>query len=834
MRCTRAILPAWAGLVVTVLLPGHPAPATTVDRPQPAPPARGKSTLVEKALQAMDGAQEIVFAVRSVYKDGHYYATCGHWSADPNRMIYAEGGAKLCKINLRTRKVTVLVDDPQGGVRDPRVAYDGKKLLFAYRKGGTKYFHLYEIRPDGTNLRQLTSGDFDDVEPEYLPDGGIVFISTRGNRFVPCYHTQVGLLHRMDADGTNVRLLSANNVGDHCPTILPDGRVLYTRWEYVDRAPQKFHSLWAMNPDGTEQMVLFGNTVAPDGRHVVMIDSMPIPGSDKVVAVFSPGHGNRESAGDIMVVDPRGGPDDWSRVRQISPPRVTDGNWQGGGGGSGRVGFRDPYALSEDCYLVVENQSLFVMDGHGTLEEVYRADDVIHEPRVIRARPRQRLIPARSDPRKATGQLVLANAYQGRNMEGVRPGEIKQLLVLEDLPKPVSFFSLFGAISMDGTHTLHRILGTVPVEPDGSAAFEVPALRGLYFVALDEHGLAVKRMQSYVTVMPGETLSCVGCHENRAQTPPRTAALMALNRRPSRIEPIPDVPEVLDYPRDIQPILDKHCVTCHNSHEPQGRVVLSGDYNEWFSQSYYSLFAHKQISDSWRYDENGNHPPRGFGTAASPLMKKLDGGHYNVRLSDLEHKRIQLWIESGATYAGTYAAYNDKDVAVSGALFNNPKVVIDKPLGPIVERRCLTCHESFDNLGRRHVKGRVNLPKHCWNLYNLSHPEKSMMLLAPLAKAAGGYEWCQPKDSHTAPVFQDTEDTDYQTILAAIRAAQQRQQQAGRFDMPGFRPNEHYVRWMKRFGILPDGFDPVRDPLDPYQTDQAYWRSFWYQPAGGN
>ena len=292
------------------------------------PPSR--STLADKALQTMGSSEEIVFAVRRVYKDGHYYATCGHWSADPNRMMYADGGAKLCKLNLRTRKVTVLVDDPQGGVRDPRVDYDGKRLLFAYRKGGTKYFHLYEIQPDGTNLRQVTSGDCDDIEPEYLPDGGIVFISTRGNRFVPCYHTQVGLLYRMDADGGNVRLLSGNNVGDHRPAMLPDGRVIYTRWEYVDRAPQKFHSLWTMNPDGTDQMVLFGNTVAPSGEYFVMIDALPIPGSDKVVAVFSPGHGNRESAGIIMVVDPKAGPDDWSRVRQISPPRTNDGGWQGG------------------------------------------------------------------------------------------------------------------------------------------------------------------------------------------------------------------------------------------------------------------------------------------------------------------------------------------------------------------------------------------------------------------------------------------------------------------------------------------------------------------------
>ena len=189
---------------------------------------------------------------------------------------------------------------------------------------------------------------------------------------------------------------------------------------------------------------------------------------------------------------------------------------------------------------------------------------------------------------------------------------------------------------MGGTFTLRRILGTVPVEPDGSASFEVPPLRAVYFVALDEKGLAVKRMQSFTMVMPGETQGCVGCHEARTGTASRPAgsgALMALKRPPSRIEPIPGVPEVIDYPRDIQPIWDRHCVTCHSAEKPSGRVVLTGDYNEWFTQSYYALFAYDQISDVRNWAEDGNNPPWGFGTGASPLMKKIDGSHYDVKLT---------------------------------------------------------------------------------------------------------------------------------------------------------------------------------------------------------
>jgi hypothetical protein len=852
MRRDKAIGTAWAWSAVVACALASTAWTAEAGGPRPAPvphptaPARGPA-LAKKALQAMGGAEEIVFAVRGLYDDGHYYANFGHWSSDPKKMMYAAGGSRLCKLNLRTRHVTTLLEDPRGGVRDPRIDYDGRKVLFAYRKGGTKYSHLYEIGADGTGLRQLTSGDWDDVEPEYLADGGIMFVSTRGNRFVPCYHTQAGQLYRMDADGRNLRQLSANNVGDHRPAMLPDGRVVYTRWDYVDRAPQKFHSLWAMNPDGTGQMVLFGNTVSPAGRFYVMIDALPIPAGDQIVAIFSPGHGFRENAGHLMALDPRAGPDDWSAVRQVSPQR----NLGNAGWARGREGFRDPYPLSADCFLVAEDKGLYVLDGQGALEEIYRTEEMVHDPRVIRSRPRERVIPARVDLEKTAGHLVLTNVYRGRNMEGVRPGEIKRLLVLEDLPKPVSYYSLPGAISMDGTHTLHRILGTVPVEPDGSASFEVPALRAVFFVALDEKGLAVKRMQSYTMVMPGETQGCVGCHEPRSgtTTSPGGGTLMAMRRPPSRIEPAARVSEVIDYPRDVQPVWDRHCVSCHSAEKPDGRVVLTGDRSEWFTQSYYALFAYNQVSDSRRYDEDGNHPPRGFGTAASPLMNKIDGSHYDAKLAPHERDLVRLWIEAGAAFAGTYAAYNREETAVAGALCNNTKVGIGKPVGPIVEKRCLGCHGSMADLGQRVDKvrvnplyttspanawrGRVNLPKHCWNLYNLSRPEKSMILRAPLAREAGGYAWCRAKSPGDAParVFSDTQDPDYQTILGAIRAAKARQEKAGRHDMPGFRPNEHYVRWMKRFGILPAAFDAARDPIDVFEIDQAYWRSLWYRPA---
>ena len=837
----RLILPAAKALLLAVIC-FQPRVAVPDSLTSTGPASAGTGTLVEKALQAMNGAEEIVFVVRDLCPAYQWYATFGEY-ADEAKFIHAPDGSKLCKLNLQTGRVTVLMDDPKGGFRDPRVHYDGGELLFAYRPGGTHHYHLCEINVDGSGFRQLTSGDCDDVDPAYLPDGGIIFASSRCNRFVACNRVPAAIIYRMDADGGNIQCLSANTISEDRPAVLPDGRIIYTRWDYTDRDPEKFRDLWVMNPDGTGQMVLFGGLGRPYPKFFAKCDALPVPGADgTVVSVFSPAFGRRENAGNVMLVDFKDGPGEWSAARQISPEAPGLG-WSIGSG-QGTKGFRDPYPVSADCFLVAQDKSLLILDDTGKTHEFYKAEKMVHDPRVIRPRARERVLPTRTDPRKATGQLVLSDVYRGRNMRGVKPGTIKKLLVLEDLPKPGSKHGLPGYHG--GYITLRRVLGTVPVEADGSASFEVPALRGIYFVALDEKGVAVKRMQNFTTVMPGEVQGCVGCHEHRTETPenPVTGGgLAALKRTPSRIEPYAGVPDVFDYPRDIQPIWEKHCVSCHNSEKPDGRVVLTGDNTEWFSQSYAALLAYDQVSQCSSWGEDGNHPPYGFGTGASPLIGKIDGSHYDVKLSQTEYDKVRLWIETGAGFTGTYAVFNHPENAVA-----TPAVVsraaLGKPVEPIVKRRCLTCHGSVRNLGRRSKQQRddkysngkpptlLNYPLYCWNLYNLSSPEKSMILRASLAEDAGGYAWCRTKDGRPAATFQDTDDPDYQAILGAIQAAKVRQQHYGRPDIPGFRPGDYYVRWMKRFGILPEDFDPSKERLDPYEMDRKYWRSLWYRPVG--
>ncbi len=818
-------------------LPKSPAPPTTA----PPPVAGTPPHLLDAFLKGpMASVREIVFAVR-VPGDDHWYANFGYYSSPtreypPQRApggvqlppIFKDGG-RLCAFNLRTRTLRVLLDDPKGGVRDPQVHYEGAKILFSYRKGSEPYFHLYEINVDGSGLVQLTDGTFNDIEPTYLPNGGIMFCSDRCKRYVNCWISPVATLYRCEADGSGIRMISVNIEHDNTPWVLPDGRVLYMRWEYVDRNQVSFHHLWTTNPDGTAQMVYFGN----DRPGYTIIDAKPIPGTNRIVASFSPGHGLPEHAGFVTIVDPTKGPNDWSMARRIS---------QGG------PSYRDPYAFSDDCFLVAIDREVRVMDGKGRTETVYTLPPdgsrlSVHEPRPLGPRPRERVIPPHVAPSKSTGRLMLANVYEGRNMAGVRPGEIKELLVLEQLPKPVNFSGGMWPITIGGTFTLSRLLGTVPVEPDGSAYMEVPAMRSLFFVALDEKGLSVKRMHSFLSVQPGENSGCVGCHERRTVGPSfGKARPMAMRREPNPIRPIQGIPDVLDFPRDIQPILDKHCVSCHNPDRFDGRVDLCGDHTPLFCESYWTITQRGLVSDG-RNEPRSSMPPRSIGSSASPIMKLIDGSHYGAALSRRERDTIRLWIESSAPYAGTYAALGS---GMSPVIF---------PID-VMERRCGSCHaqepKSKPRIGKHRYfqfgrsgpalplvhgflelqsirafigyfkPGSARMPQ---SLCNLTRPDKSLLLRAPLSKGSGGAGLCAPD------VFATADDPDYQTILAAIRQAAGRLAEEKRFDMPGFRPNDYYIYQMQRYGILPKTLKPT-DPINVYATDEAYWRSFWYHPTG--
>lgn len=769
--------------------------------------------VVRLAIRA-HGVDRLVFATRTTRVGYlHFYENFGYSGNDPNDKLYGHGG-RLVQLDLRTSKTTDLLRDIDGAVRDPQVHYDAKKILFSYRPGGTDQYHLYEIDTSGNNLRRLTHGIFDDVEPTYTPADSIIFCSSRRKRYVPCFYAPVAILHKCGPDGGNVHPLSANVETECTPWMLPDGRVLFMRWEYTDRDHFNFHQLWTCNPDGTNQMTYFGNMVFDDGA--TLVDAKPIPGTGNVIAVNSHGHGRNEHAGPVVTLDPTNGPDDLTRQKYLTPKK------------KGEMVYRDPWAFSDDLFMAAREDRLVVMDSTGAMATLYTLRETlgvditrnkywVHEPRPIRKRPREHIVPAHTNKNSRMGTMFVADVTVGRNMTGVDSGDIDKLLIVEVLPKPTHTDGHTEPISYDGTFMLERILGTVPVQADGSAHFEVPALRPVFFVALDSADNSVKRMHSFVSVMPGERVGCVGCHENRTRVSARKEIIPAVTRPPSRITPLSGIPDIYDYQRDIQPILDRHCVRCHSNIKRAGNVVLTDDLGPWFCASYVTLVTRKLVNPSSAFtgvNRFGNSAPRTVGAVASKLMDKLDGGHHGVKVSPHEEDLIRYWIESGSVYAGTYAGLNtlgsnrypvDNDVAV---------------------RRCIACHDRRTLINRWGGPRKANWKERSGLWVNFTHPESSLVLLAPLAQEAGGYGMCRDSTGKKVAVYKSRPDADYRAMLESIREAA-REGLRNRFERADFRPTKHYVREMKRYGVLPRDWTAKTSGLNVYQIDEKYFRSFW-------
>jgi hypothetical protein len=420
---------------------------------------------------------------------------------------------------------------------------------------------------------------------------------------------------------------------------------------------------------------------------------------------------------------------------------------------------------------------------------------------------------------------------------------------MEPLPKPINYTGGMDPISYGGSFTLERIVGTVPVEPDGSAYIELPARRNFFFIALDENDLAVKRMQSFTSVQPGETTSCVGCHEQRTRTTMPGGSLLALQRQPTEPAPVSDVPEVFDFPRDIQPILDKACANCHGYDATpdggpyDGGLILSGDRGPMFSHSYFTLTTRQLFSDG-RDLARSNYPPRTLGSSASRLLKFADGSHYGATVTPLEKKKLRLWIEAAATYPGTYAALG---TGMIGGYEENEQVHADfdwpatRAAAAVIDRRCATCHSGgngpppipralSDERGMSFWRPVIPHRSHSTSrhiIFNLSRPEKSLLLLAPLSRDAGGLGICH---GPAKAVFQNPSDPDYKTLFSMVNSGKDFLNTITRFDMPGFKPHPAYLREMKRFGIVPVTL-ASGSAIDPYATDQLYWESLWHQPS---
>jgi hypothetical protein len=616
---------------------------------------------------------------------------------------------------------------PRGAYQHLDVSYDGKRICFAFCKldhppqdayqGNPGHdYDIYETQADGRDLKPLIVSTHDDISPRYLPNGNIAFMSTRrggysrcGPDFSPC-HT----LALAAANGTDQRLISFHEVHEYDPAVMNDGRIIYTRWDYVDREASLYQQLWVTRPDGTNPAIFYGNNTF---NPMATFEARAIPGSQRIMAIAGCHHSI--AAGSVVLVDVSKGVDGSAPLQRLTPdalfPETETGMGQAwtiredGGPIQARRwphhSYKSPLPLSEDVFLAaysfdrlvyIETEpnpanmfGLYLVDRFGNKELLYRDLNLCSVwPMPIRARSAQRELPKRANPQAPKeGSFYVQNVYQAdpRLPENT---SISQLRIIHVYPR-TSEMEMYPVIGIPRAACGRQVLGTVPVEADGSAYFKAPAGMALAFQALDELGQSVQFMRSVTYLQPGEDVSCIGCHEDRMSAPSNLPLGLALRRAPSPIKPGPEGSKPFSYPLLVQPVLDKHCVECHGRERVEGDLVLSGDQPESpdgkrsaFSISYLELAPRVRYAQWGPMEEDqdftvsNSEPitePDFFGARSSPLIALLRDGHEGVELNEEEFERLVTWADTNVLFYGSFDP-QDQARQLRGESIDGPRV----------------------------------------------------------------------------------------------------------------------------------------------------------------
>lgn len=604
-------------------------------------------------------------------------------------------------------------DMPEGSFLRPDLSYDGKKVLFAYCRyyphvadlknkrdkanlPEEAFYHVFEMNVDGTGRRRLTHGRYDDFDARYLPNGDIVFLSTRKGQFLQCTKTNtqrtldadlpdsyvrcggddyrpvpVFTLHAMDSRGGNIRPISAFENFEWTPAVVGDGRLLYTRWDYIDRFNGPFFSLWSTNADGTNPQLVYGNFTK---RPQVINEAQSIPGSQKLLCTAAAHHSIL--GGSLVLLDRNRGTEKADPIVRLTPevPFPETEAWE-------NSYYANPYPLSEQYCLVgwsnrrlpphrredrVEHNptnamGIYLYDAFGNLNLLYRDPDIsCGHPIPVRTRPRPPVYPntfAWDD--RSEGCFLLQDVYQG--LSRVPRGTVKSLRVVGVPPKPQPYMNR-PSLGVSREDPGKFLLGTVPVEADGSAYFRVPSGISIFFQALDEDGLALQTMRSLTYVWPKQTLSCIGCHESREAAPAAGGRYpLATAREPSKLTPGPDGTWPLRYDQLVQPILDKSCVSCHS---PGSDDADAARLDLTAARSYDSLlsFGEKNLHNLvFERDQSivGETPARKSKLFA---LLKDPQGHEGVHLDPESLGRLAIWMDLYAQRMGSFSEQQEENL----------------------------------------------------------------------------------------------------------------------------------------------------------------------------
>jgi hypothetical protein len=616
--------------------------------------------------------QRILFVKRHAFEPSHNY------SVNLDSRYRPGGGVYLLDIprdNERfdpaNGRLTELFASGGGIARNPMANSDLSKIYFAYRENEAGYYHLHQMEPDGGGVTQLTDGPFHDYWPCPLPGGALAFISTRCKSRYLCWRPQAAVLFRMRADGSDMRPLSFSNLSEWAPSVMTDGRIIWTRSEYIDKGADFSHTLWAMRSDGSKPELVFGNTIIQPNGYA---NGREVPGTHEICCTLISHFGDLN--GPIALVDLDRGRFNPQAIRSITPEVPWPGMWPK------EECFRDPLPIARDYFLCSHAPrgqfGIYVIDRFGNRELLY-LDAAIGsmcptpfrpaiEPPALYDRVEHQ------DP-DGWGQFAVADVYRGIE-PAVARGSVKYLRIVEEVRAGLEQmpngeyrrdhdpFTHFYATPVDvvsgpngwPSYVSKASWGTVPVEADGSAYFWAPAGKTLYFQVLDENYNELQRMRSVVQLQSGEQRSCIGCHEDRTSAPP-VRPPTAMRRDPSRPLPPPGGPGPLVYQNVVQPVWDARCVQCHTAGDEHGIDLSSALDADRVPASYRTL-----ISGGWihyldcGYNSGGNEkrPPLTFGTLQSKLWELLDAGHYDVHLTTDEMRRVKLWTDLNCPLWGDY------------------------------------------------------------------------------------------------------------------------------------------------------------------------------------
>lgn len=572
------------------------------------------------------------------------------------------------------------------------VDFDAKRIMFS-GAGKNGRWGILDIDANGKDLQELTSQDQKDIhwfDGCYLPEAGhIIACSTAGIQGLPCENggKLMANIYRVDTKTKKTRQLTFEQDSDWHPRVLPNGKIMYLRWEYTDTPHYFSRYLFQMNPDGTGQTELWGS-----GSYfpTACVWARPVPGAgNKIIGVVS-GHHAKSETGRLMLLDPALGrkypfkhtPDDkaWGKERteinihpKVLPKEETGcvqeipgwgkdvvGNVYDNQGGGQKYTFGSPYPLSGKYFLVsmrgYPNGGRWriclvdVFDNMTVLYEDAKYDSF--EPMPFVPRPRPNVLVDRTIPGK-NATIFCGDIYFGPGLKGVPRGTVKKLRVYA---YHYGYLHSGGheSVGLESSWDIKRIMGTVPVEEDGSFSFEAPPNTPMAIQPLDEEGAAVALMRTWMVAMPGEAVGCAGCHESQNAAIPVKAA-KAARRAPSKIRPWYGPTRPFAYTTEVQPVLNKYCVGCHSDekHKTKGMISFETNGHHWRRDtSYLNLVAFTRRpgpeSDLDLYN------PMEWHASTSPLVRLLKKGHHGVKLDKEAWERLYTWIDLNAPHRGMW------------------------------------------------------------------------------------------------------------------------------------------------------------------------------------